>query len=126
MCSRNVRSRVLAYWFNLHALAHLKSGRVGELAYVIISIGVGFDKAERKAAYCLAAIAACSMPSVSVHAARKPQSDVAVMRETGDEVSASVAESVDTALVRALAEVAGISRPSLSPVDYGEVQLTVG
>jgi hypothetical protein len=48
------------------------------------------------------------------------------MRETGDEISASVAESVDTALVRALAEVAGISRPSLSPVDYGEVQLTVG
>jgi hypothetical protein len=62
-----------------------------------------------------------------VHAARaQPQADVAVMRETGGQISAGVTESVDAALLRALGEVAGIRKPTLSPVDYGVVQLTVG
>ena len=48
------------------------------------------------------------------------------MRETGGQIAASVTEAVDAALLRALGEVAGIRKPTLSPVDYGEVQLTVG
>jgi hypothetical protein len=62
-----------------------------------------------------------------VHAARaQPQADVAVMRETRGQIAASVTDAVDAALLRALGEVAGIRKPTLSPVDYGEVQLTVG
>jgi hypothetical protein len=75
----------------------------------------------------LAVIAACSLVAASAHAAGvQPQADVAVMRETSEQVAASVTEAVDAALLRALGEVAGISKPTLSPVDYGEVQLTVG
>jgi hypothetical protein len=48
------------------------------------------------------------------------------MRETRGQISSSVIESVEAALLRALGEVAGIRKPTLSPVDYGEVQLTVG
>lgn len=48
------------------------------------------------------------------------------MRETSGQIAANVIEAVDTALLRALGEVAGIRKPTLSPVDYGEVQLTVG
>jgi hypothetical protein len=48
------------------------------------------------------------------------------MRETQGQIAAGVTEAVDAALLRALGEVAGIRKPTLSPVDYGEVQLTVG
>lgn len=48
------------------------------------------------------------------------------MRETSGQIPASATEAVDAALLRALGEVAGIRKPTLSPVDYGEVQLTVG
>ena len=48
------------------------------------------------------------------------------MRETSGQLPASATEAVDAALLRALGEVAGIRKPTLSPVDYGEVQLTVG
>jgi hypothetical protein len=48
------------------------------------------------------------------------------MRETTGEVAASLIATVDAALLRALGEVAGIRKPTLSPVAYGEVQLTVG
>lgn len=48
------------------------------------------------------------------------------MRETGGQIAAGVAEAVDAELLRALGEVAGIRKPTLSPVGYGEVQLTVG
>jgi hypothetical protein len=65
--------------------------------------------------------------AVAAHASRaQPQADVAVMRETSGQIAADVTESVDAALLRALGEVAGIKKPTLSPVDYGEVQLTVG
>jgi hypothetical protein len=63
----------------------------------------------------------------SAHAARaQPQADVAVMRESSGQIAPNVIESVDAALLRALGEVAGIRKPTLSPVAYGEVQLTVG
>lgn len=75
----------------------------------------------------LAVTAACSFLAASAHAAGpQPQADVAVMRETRGQIAASVTEAVDAALLRALGEVAGIQKPTLSPVDYGEVQLTVG
>jgi hypothetical protein len=65
--------------------------------------------------------------AASAHAAgRQPQADVAVMRETSGQLPAGVTEAVDAALLRVLGEVAGIQKPTLSPVDYGEVQLTVG
>jgi hypothetical protein len=68
------------------------------------------------------------MPSVIAHAARaQPQADVAVMRETeGGYIPLDVTEAIDAALLRALGDLAGIRKPSLSPVNYGEVQLTVG
>jgi hypothetical protein len=74
-----------------------------------------------------AVVVACSLPGVSAHAARaRPQADVAVMRENRGEIAASVTSAIDAALLRALGEVVGIRKPRLSPVDYGEVQLTVG
>ena len=89
--------------------------------------GVGFGPGRRWVLLCLAAAVACSLPAGSAHAARaQPQADVAVMRETSGQIAANVIEAVDTALLRALGEVAGIRKPTLSPVDYGEVQLTVG
>jgi hypothetical protein len=48
------------------------------------------------------------------------------MRENRGEIAVGVIAAVDAALLRALGEVAGIRKPKLSPVDYGEVQLTVG
>jgi hypothetical protein len=50
---------------------------------------------------------------------------VAVLRTTqGD--AAAAAEAVDGALLRDLAAFAGIENPNVSPIDYAEIQLTVG
>jgi hypothetical protein len=88
---------------------------------------VGFLTAQRTVAYWLAAAVACSVPAVSAHAERaQTQADVVFMRDTQGDISSAVIASVDAAVVRALGEVAGIRKPSFSPVDYREVQLTVG
>jgi hypothetical protein len=50
---------------------------------------------------------------------------VAVLRSTqGD--AGELANSVDSALLRDLATLAGIENPTVSPIDYAEIQLTVG
>jgi hypothetical protein len=50
---------------------------------------------------------------------------VTVLRTTQGEAGAA-AEAVDGALLRDLAAVAGIDNPNVSPIDYAEIQLTVG
>jgi hypothetical protein len=50
---------------------------------------------------------------------------VAVLRFTQGEAGAA-AEAVDGALLRDLATIAGIENPTVSPIDYAEIQLTVG
>ncbi|MFI5307184.1 MAG: hypothetical protein ACHQ53_07530 [Polyangiales bacterium] len=50
---------------------------------------------------------------------------VAVLRTTQGEGGAT-ADAVDAALLRDLAELAGIEKPTVSPIDYAEIQLTVG
>jgi hypothetical protein len=50
---------------------------------------------------------------------------VAVLRTTQGDAGAA-AEAVDGALLRDLAAFAGIENPNVSPIDYSEIQLTVG
>jgi hypothetical protein len=50
---------------------------------------------------------------------------VAVLRATQGDAGAA-ADAVDGALLRDLAAIAGIDDPSVSPIDYAEIQLTVG
>jgi hypothetical protein len=50
---------------------------------------------------------------------------VAVLRSTQGG-SAELANSIDSALLRDLAALAGIENPTVSPIDYAEIQLTVG
>jgi hypothetical protein len=50
---------------------------------------------------------------------------VAVLRATEGDAGA-VAGNVDGALIRDLAAIAGIENPTVSPIDYAEIQLTVG
>jgi hypothetical protein len=61
----------------------------------------------------------------SNEAAAAPGLKVAVLRSTqgGD---AELANSIDGALLRDLAALAGIENPTVSPIDYAEIQLTVG
>ncbi len=49
-----------------------------------------------------------------------------MLRSNGTGVSTELAEAVDAALAAQLADIAGIERPTISPVDYAEIQLTVG
>jgi len=49
-----------------------------------------------------------------------------VLRSTGPATPAELANEVDAVLLRDLAEIAGINDPVVSPVDYAEVQLSVG
>lgn len=50
---------------------------------------------------------------------------VAVLRATEGDAS-TLANDVDGALLRDLAAIAGIEHPTVSPIDYAEIQLTVG
>jgi hypothetical protein len=50
---------------------------------------------------------------------------VAVLRTTQGEANAA-ADAIDGALLRDLAALAGIENPAVSPIDYAEIQLTVG
>src|SRR5262245_5659678 len=50
---------------------------------------------------------------------------VAVLRTTQGDAGAA-AEAIDGALLRDLSALAGIERPTVSPIDYAEIQLTVG
>jgi hypothetical protein len=50
---------------------------------------------------------------------------VALLRATQGEAG-GVADGVDGALLRDLASLAGIENPTVSPIDYAEIQLTVG
>ena len=51
---------------------------------------------------------------------------VAVLRATQGEADAGAVDAVDGALLRDLAALAGIEDPTVSPIDYAEIQLTVG
>lgn len=50
---------------------------------------------------------------------------VALLRTTQGDAGAA-AEAIDGALLRDLSGIAGIDRPTVSPIDYAEIQLTVG
>lgn len=50
---------------------------------------------------------------------------VAVLRTTQGDGGAA-AEAIDGALLRDLSAIGGIDRPTVSPIDYAEIQLTVG
>src|ERR1700741_2766630 len=50
---------------------------------------------------------------------------VALLRTPQGEPGAA-AEAIDGALLRDLSALAGIDRPTVSPIDYAEIQLTVG
>jgi hypothetical protein len=52
--------------------------------------------------------------------------EVALMRDTSDGVPSDLAATLDAELLKALAEVAAIRSPFVSPVNYSEIQLTVG
>lgn len=63
--------------------------------------------------------------AASNEAAAAPGLKVAVLRSTqGD--AGELANSIDGALLRDLAALAGIENPTVSPIDYAEIQLTVG
>jgi len=49
-----------------------------------------------------------------------------VLRATASSTPTELANDVDAALLRDLAAIAGITNPMVSPVDYAEVQLSVG
>jgi hypothetical protein len=51
---------------------------------------------------------------------------VGVFRATSTSTSVAVSDAVDAALLRDLASLAGIASPVVSPVDYAEIQLSVG
>jgi hypothetical protein len=51
---------------------------------------------------------------------------VAVLRATEGDDAGSIASKVDGALLRDLSSTAGIDNPTVSPIDYAEIQLTVG
>ena len=72
----------------------------------------------------VAALAASSSLAPVAHAQQEGLK-VAVLRGTTGEVG-SLAAEVDGALLRDLATLAGIDNPTVVPVDYAEIQLTVG
>lgn len=51
---------------------------------------------------------------------------VGVLRSTGSAIPAALANDVDAALLRDLRSIAGIEDPMVSPVEYAEIQLSVG
>lgn len=51
---------------------------------------------------------------------------VVVLRASEGEALADVSQLVDAAMLRDLATIAGIERPTVSPIDYAEIALTVG
>jgi hypothetical protein len=63
--------------------------------------------------------------AASSEAAAAPGLRVAVLRSTEGN-AAELANSIDGALLRDLAALAGIENPTVSPIDYAEIQLTVG
>jgi hypothetical protein len=68
--------------------------------------------------------AALALPAI-VSAQSQGAVRVAVLRATqGD--AGTAAEAIDGALLRDLAGIAGIENPTVSPIDYAEIQLTVG
>ena len=56
----------------------------------------------------------------------QPQADVAVLHDTGPKLAPGLVAALDAALAQALDEIAGIRNPFVSPVGYGDVQLSVG
>lgn len=58
--------------------------------------------------------------------AQSETSSVGILRATGTRVPAQLADAVDQALLRDLAELASIDHPTVSPVSYEAVQLAVG
>ena len=54
------------------------------------------------------------------------EASVGVLRATHGALPAALPDAIDAALLRDLAAIAGIPSPVVSPVDYAEVQLSVG
>ena len=87
-----------------------------------------------RAAWLIAAIATCSaavMPAVVAAQSEAPARQeaagpkVAVLRTTQG-ATAEAANAIDGALLRDLGALAGIENPTVAPIDYAEIQLTVG
>src|SRR4051812_31628517 len=57
--------------------------------------------------------------------AQAPGLKVAVLRSTQGAAGA-MSDAIDGALLRDLAALAGIENPTVAPIDYAEIQLTVG
>jgi hypothetical protein len=57
--------------------------------------------------------------------AREPAVKAAVLRAS-EGATVALADAVDGALLRDLSAIAGIDSPAVSPIDYAEIQLTVG
>jgi hypothetical protein len=62
----------------------------------------------------------------SVGAAQPSAGRAAVLRSTDSATPAAFAEDIDGALLRDLRAIAGIEDPMVSPVEYAEIQLSVG
>jgi hypothetical protein len=62
----------------------------------------------------------------SVAAAQPSAGRAAVLRSTDGATAAAFAEEIDGALLRDLRAIAGIENPMVSPVEYAEIQLSVG
>ena len=72
------------------------------------------------ASVALVTLACCAGP------AQAADTNVGVLRSTASTTPAALAETIDAALLRDLAEIAGIANPIVSPIDLAEIQLNVG
>jgi hypothetical protein len=73
---------------------------------------------------CAALLLVVQSSSAQVATARAQS--VAVLRATDSSASVELAGLVDGALARDLSGIAGIERPTVSPVDFADIQMTVG
>lgn len=62
----------------------------------------------------------------SVAAAQPSAGQAAVLRSTDGATPSAFAQEIDSALLRDLRAIAGIQDPMVSPVEYAEIQLSVG
>lgn len=74
----------------------------------------------------LVCIALATQTLSAVCAAQEPATRVGVLRATSDGIPIEVSDAVDAALLRDLSAVAGLESPVVSPIDYAEIQLSVG
>jgi hypothetical protein len=74
----------------------------------------------------LACAAPFGAPPRSTAQAQAAQPSVGVLRSTSAATPTDLSEAVDAALLRDLAQLAGIADPVVSPIDLAEIQLSIG